>query len=375
MRKIAAHYLITSGRLLNRAVVSLDDDGVVTSVEENVEDIDSICGVEFYNGILIPGMVNCHCHLEYSYVKGMIPPHKGLPVFIDSIIDIKKRNEVSDEQKTASADIWDDVMYNEGITAVGDHNNNDYVYSVKKKSRIHYHSFVELFDMDGKSAEETFRWGLDRVKTSLQYGIEATIAPHADYTMEERLIRLTGGEDALEDGTRADGLCSVHFKESVVLGGPDERRLILGSISDRRDGVLLVHCIYATEEDISAAREKFGDKLTVVPCPLSNLYIEQRLPDIEMMKRLGVRIALGTDSLSSNTVLSMVEEMRCLQEHLNLPLTEVVKYATENGAVALGIDSWAGTVEVGKRPGLVLLSGVDPETMRLTEKSKGRRLI
>ncbi len=375
MRKIAAHYLITSDRLLNSAVVSLDDEGVITSVEENVADIDSLCGVEFYNGVLIPGMINCHCHLEYSYVKGMIPAHKGLPVFIDTIIDIKKRNEVSDEQKSSLADIWDHVMYNEGITAVGDHNNNDYVYSVKKKSRIHYHSFVELFDMDGKTAEETFSWGLERVKTSLQYGIEATISPHANYTMEERLIRLTGGEDVLPDGRFADGLCSVHFKESEVLGGPEERRLILNSISANRTGVLLVHCIYATEEDLSAARDKFGDKLTVVPCPLSNLYIEERLPDIQLMKRMGLRIALGTDSLSSNTVLSMVEEMRCLQEHLNLPLPEVVKYATENGAVALGIDDWAGTIEVGKKPGLVLLSDVDMSNMRLKAKSKGRRLI
>lgn len=375
MRKIASHYLINSGRLLSKVVITLDDNNVIIGVEDNVKDIDSKCGVEFYNGILIAGMINCHNHLEYSYVKGMIPAHSGLPNFISTIISIKQKNEVDDLKKTEMADIWDNVMYNEGVTAVGDHNNNDYVYSVKKNSKIYYHSFVEIFDMDGMSAEDTFKFALKRVETSKKYGIHASVSPHACYTMEPRLVRLTGGEDALDDGTRAEGIVSVHFKESLVLGGENERDIIIGSLSDKRDKVLLVHCIYADKEDMSAAKDKFGDKLTAVVCPCSNMYIEQNIADVNMFKDLGIRIALGTDSLSSNTTLSMVEEMKCIQQKYDIPLTEVVKWATINGAEALGIDSWAGSIEIGKKPGLVLLSGVDMQTMKFTDKTKGRRII
>ena len=368
--------MLTSGRLIKYPIVWFDGNGVITRIEENVENIDSQEGVEFYNGILIPGTVNCHCHLEYSYVKGMIPRNGGLPEFIRTIIDIKRNASISEKEKTDAAQVWDAMMYNDGIVAVADHNNNDYVYSVKKKSRIYYHNLVEIFDEDNQTAEETFRQGMRRVNESRSYGFASTSVPHANYTMEDKVIKLAGGVLTSEDGVTADGIVSVHFKESVAMGGPGELKSIVEGISPKRDRILLVHTIYATPEDIDAVKEKFGDRVVAVPCPLSNIYIEQRLPDIEVLREKGVTIALGTDGLSSNDTLSMVEEIKCVQKHLpHIPLTEIVMWATKNGAEALGISDWAGSFEVGKRPGAVLLTGVDFETMSLTDDTKGKRII
>ncbi len=357
-------------------VISVDQNGTITDIESDVKNTDSLEGVEFYGGILIPGMSNCHCHIEYSYVKGMIARGGGLPEFIRSIIEIKRTNEVPDREKCRMASAWSRKMYDEGIVAVGDHNNNDYVYAAKQESGIFWRTFVELFDVDGQSADETFLDGLKRAEHHRSLGLPASVIPHACYTMDDRLMALTGGAAEAHCGARAEGIVSIHYKESVALGGADERARVAASLGCGRTGVLLVHCIYADEGDIDIMTDKLGDKVTVVPCPRSNIYIENRLPDIEMLRRKGVRIALGTDGLSSNEVLSVVEELKCVSANMpHIPLAEMLGWATVNGAEALGISDRAGSFEVGKRPGVVLLENVDMHNMRLTSGTTGRRLV
>lgn len=374
-RKIAAHYLFISNKFEKDGIITLSEDGVIENIEVGVKNIDSQSGVEFYNGVIIPGMINCHSHLEYSYVKGLIPKGGGLGEFIRSIIEIKAKNEVPDLQKVAAASYWDAIMAKQGIIAVGDHNNSDYVYDIKRKSSIKYFNFVEMFDMDGKTSEETFVWGLNRVKTSNDYGFVSSIVPHANYTMEQELINLTGGSQRGANGVKADGIVSVHFKESVELGGEKELDAIYEGLSYDRERALLIHSIYATREDIQKMKSKLKEKMSVVMCPVSNLYIENKMADLRMLNEEGVLVALGTDSLSSNVNLSMVEEMKALQNQFTeLSLNEIVKMATENGAVTLGIDSYAGTLEVGKQPGIVLLSGIDFENMKLTDAAISERI-
>ncbi len=376
MRKIASHYLISGGSLIKNPIITLSDDGEIVAVEANVDNIDSHAGVEFYSGVLIPGMVNSHSHLEYSYVEGMIPQGGGLPVFISSIINIKQTDNTTDSEKSAKAQYIDSAMWSDGVTAVGDHNNNDYVYDVKEKSNIYYHSLVELFDMDGMSGDEAFHWGVDRANVHHSKGLAATVIPHATYTMDDRILSLCGGSATSDKGVKADGVLSVHFKESVEMAGEQESGRIFESISPERDSIMLVHSIYASTSDIDRAKEVYGDKLTVVTCPLSNIYIEDNITDIEYLRQSGVRIAIGTDSLSSNRVISMVDEMKVLQERYpNIDLAEILKWATLGGAEALCIDSWAGSVEVGKRPGLVNITGVDLDTMKLTSDSKSKRIV
>lgn len=367
---------MSGGKLIKNPLIVLNDKGVVISLEENVSNIDSLPEVEFHNGLLIPGMVNSHSHLEYSYVLGKIKRGSGLPTFISSIINIKTTDPTTEEVKTQKAAIEDAKMFEEGVVAVADHNNNDYVIGIKEKSKIYYHSLIEMYDLDGKTSDEAFHSGLDRVKMHTDKNLTATIIPHACYTMEDRLLALCSGSAISEKGEKATGVASIHYKESLEMGGENESERVFASVSTSRSSFMFVHSIYASKEDIDRAAEILGNKLTVVVCPLSNLFIENNIADIDYIIKKGVRIAIGTDSLSSNTVISMVAEMRCLQEHYpNLPLQTIVQWATENGAKALDIDSWAGTVEVGKQCGIVNISGVNFDTMTLTENSKGHRII
>lgn len=88
---------------------------------------------------------------------------------------------------------------------------------------------------------------------------------------------------------------------------------------------------------------------------------------------MGVNIALGTDSLASARRLSMVDNMRLVGD--DMPLAELLTCATLNGARAMGIDATKGSIEVGKRPGLVVLKGLDLHNLRITQDSRTERVV
>jgi cytosine/adenosine deaminase-related metal-dependent hydrolase len=141
--------------------------------------------------------------------------------------------------------------------------------------------------------------------------------------------------------------------------------------------LLLVHNIYTRAEDIEViTRKRAISKTWFVLCPNSNLYIEDRLPDINLFHKKSLQICVGTDSLSSNHQLSVLEEIKTIQEYFpQIPLAELITWSTLNGAKALGIDSWAGTIEKGKKPGINLVEGMDLQNMQLLPPSKVRRLV
>lgn len=91
-----------------------------------------------------------------------------------------------------------------------------------------------------------------------------------------------------------------------------------------------------------------------------------------MLEEMGATIAIGTDSLASARRLSMVDNMMLLGD---IPLERLLSYATINGAKALGIDATKGSITLGKRPGLVIVEGVDYKTMRLTPEARTYRLL
>lgn len=359
MRRIAADYMISGGVLSRDPLIEVDDNGVIVSVLCNVQ---KPADAEYFEGLLIPGMVNLHSHLEYSYIDGKIPQGGGLPHFISSIIKVKREDRTSEVEMIAAAERIDSQMFTEGVVAVGDHNNNDFVMSVKRASGIYYHTFIELFGLGGDD-NTLYHNGLERRAAHEKLGLRSSITPHACYSMSDQLLTLAGADSN-------GGVVSIHYKESLKMGGEEESQRIFSALSTGNSSVILVHGIYATEEEIERAQTLYGERVIITVSPLSNHYIEAQMADLDMLRRRGVRIGIGTDSLSSNTTISMVSEMvKITQLYPEIPLPEIVDWATINGARALGIDSWAGTIEVGKRPRIVNISGFDGE--RLTAQSRG----
>jgi cytosine/adenosine deaminase-related metal-dependent hydrolase len=120
--------------------------------------------------------------------------------------------------------------------------------------------------------------------------------------------------------------------------------------------------------------KRFDKKVHFCFCPGANLYIEDKMPKIELFIDQGFNLTLGTDSLASNTKLCILNEMRLIQERFpNISFDRLLQWATTNGAKYLGIADEKGTIEIGKTPGLNLITGMDG--LKITPETKVKRLV
>ena len=375
MRRIASHYTLYNGELERNIVVEVDDRGTITNILR-CDAIDSMASVEFFPGILIPGMVNCHCHLELSYLKGAIAEGEGYGGFARSIGAV--RNNFTTEERIRSARLADAQMWEEGVEAVADIANDDLVMEVKTQSKIEYHTLFEFFGLNNRDVEPHFDLA-NRYPRSY-------VTPHSTYSVQDEPFR--------QICARNSSLLSIHLLESDAEEGLYHGRgslhewyqrmgwecdflkyespagRVAGCI-DRKCRVLLVHNTRATAEDIATV-ESHTKNGTWVLCPESNRFISNDRPPVELLRKSGVAIAVGTDSLASARSLSMIENLRLLGNH---PLRELLTWATLNGAKALGIDGLKGSIEIGKRPGLVVIEGADLHNLCLTPESVAHRII
>ena len=149
------------------------------------------------------------------------------------------------------------------------------------------------------------------------------------------------------------------------------------SFIPRKNPLLLVHNTFTSFEDIQLLkRQRNMENTFLVLCPNANLYIENKLPPIHLFKKENMNICLGTDSLASNHQLSVLQEMITLQKFFpEITLQELVEWGCWNGSLALGLNDFFGSLESGKKPGVNLISGADLRQLKLTEKSKVKRLI
>lgn len=375
VRKIASHYTLINARLERNIVVAVDDSGRISDIIRTTE-LDSMAGVEFHPGILIPGMVNAHCHLELSYLKGSIAEHTGFAGFAAGIGSV--RDKFSDQERIHAASVADAKMWSEGVEAVADIANDDLIMGVKQASKIKYHTFIEFFGLGNHHIDEHLKL-LNHPNTSL--------TPHSIYSVQDGPFR--------EICSMGDAPLSIHFMESdaeaelfVGRGSLAEwyaatgrecdflhynspsRRIVESIPASRR--VILVHNTRTTPADVRLIERHFNEAPSWVLCPESNRYISDSRPPVEQLAAMGCSIAIGTDSLSSARHLSMIENLRLLNHS---DLAEALMWATAGGARALGMEQELGSIEIGKAPGLVVIEGADLRSMRLTDSSKSRRII
>ena len=144
MRKIAAHYALVGGELRRNIVISVDDNRQIVAIDE-VTSLDSCASVEFFPGILIPGMVNAHCHLELAYLRGAIAEGSGFAGFARAIGAV--RNNFTEEQRLHAASVADAEMWEQGVEAILDIANDELIMPIKERSHIEYLTLFEAFGL------------------------------------------------------------------------------------------------------------------------------------------------------------------------------------------------------------------------------------
>lgn len=378
MRRIASHkLLLADGSLVDNPVVAVADDGRIEAVGQ-ASDIDSLAGVEFYGGLLMPGFVNAHCHLELSHLRGAVPRRCGFAGFVQAMGSLRGR--FTDGERRAAASAAAAKMWHEGVAAVGDISNGDISFAAKSDSPLRFRNWAEVFGLAARSDEPVRRLVEQR---------GATVTPHSTYSVQDGLFRSICSRPD-------DAPLSIHFLESrgeaelyegrgelaawyerqgwscdfMHWGSPARR--IVGSVPRDRS-VMLVHNCFLTQEDIDTIMSHFTAPVWWCVCPRSNDYIAGAEPPVGLLRRNGLNICVGTDSLASNDSLSMVAEVRALEG--KMPLAEALAAATRGGAEALGFGAELGRIEAGCRPGLTVLTGVDFATMTLRPDASARRIV
>jgi aminodeoxyfutalosine deaminase len=369
----------------NKIVVT-NESGTILSIED--ERLHDAKSVKKHRGIIVPGFINTHCHLELSHMKGMVPTGTTLIPFIKDVVTKRGIDPKIIQRSIAKAD---KEMYANGIVAVGDISNQIDTFSTKKKSKLKYHTFVEMFDfLQDDNAQSTFE-GYMEVYNEFKKDIKhkVSVVPHAPYSVSPTLFRLINNQNIGKDIT-----LSIHNQETQA-----ENNLFLDKNSDfipffeafgmkfdhfhpigktaihytlkhldSKHKVLMVHNTLTTKEDILATH-RWNPNIYWATCPNANLYIENRLPNYQNFLDTNAKVTIGTDSLTSNWGLSILEEMKTIRKYQSyIPFENLLTWATYNGACALGMDKDLGSIEIGKTPGLNLLSNSQLDSKTIIKK-------
>ena len=388
MRKISADYIFpVSSPPIKNGVITVDDNGTIIEVAEDKGESE----IEKFSGIIVPGFVNTHCHLELSHLKGQLSENKGLTGFISELVP--KRGIFSSEQIKSAIESAEDEMLRNGIAAVGDISNTDYSFGQKKKGNILYHTFLEVFDLVPEKAEQKISEAKSLISKLMSPSV--SITPHAPYSASGKLMELIDNlkqpflsihnqESFSENELFSSGigpLAEFMKKAGVDMDSKTRAKkpllFILGALIETKK-ILLVHNTYTSKEDIEIIKHySQGAECEAVLClcPRANLYIENCLPDIPMFMNEGMKITLGTDSYASNWSLSILEEMKTISKYFpQIPFETILVWGTKNGADFFGLENEIGTIEKGKKPGLSLLKGMN-EKFELSEKVSVQKLI
>lgn len=385
-------YPVSSAPLEN-GVIAMESDGTIHAIMAAEEAV-HLNGKEltYYEGALIPGLINTHCHLELSHLFQQIPEHTGLQAFVQQVI---KNRTKPDAEILAAMKLADWQMYENGIVAVGDISNVLLSKAVKADSKVLYHTFVEVLGFNPAQAK-TIMQNAIRLKEAFA-PLKASVVPHAPYSVSPDLFT-----EIKNYSESTDNLISMHNQETAdenlffekkqgaflklyeFLGldisffnasGTTSLQTVLPQLPAEK--VLLVHNTLTSESDIAFAKAK-QENLFWCLCANANLYIENRLPDVNLLKNAVLKITLGTDSLASNHQLSILDEMKTLQESQHhtcgtLSFEELLLWATLNGAEFLGISERYGSLEPGKKPGVNLVQHMDGGI--LSAKTTIKRII
>lgn len=389
MKKINTRLLVTNdGIPMRDACLIVDRNGRVMEICSRLQDADVEAEV------IVPGFVNAHTHLELSHLRGIVPSDaSGMTAFIQEMI--RQRSRVDEAAQFEAMLKADEEMVDEGIVAVGDISNTLASAAIKSKSKIYYHTFVELSGLDPAKAAEITTRGIKMVRTFREeFNLPASLSPHAPYSVSSALmssllaalyyddpltIHVQESDDELQfcnskSGPLYDFFLSAGFRLDDVLVSGSWPLLRLLQLLPRSNRCQLVHNTFTSEDEILASLQTHPQLFWCL-CVHANLFITGCHPPADLLFRHHATVTIGTDSLASNHRLSIVHELAAIHAAWpQLPFAELVKWSSLNGAKLLGIDHLCGSIRTGMKPGILRLKGVSADNPLFNENVSVERL-
>ncbi|NBV22434.1 MAG: hypothetical protein EBS05_11025 [Proteobacteria bacterium] len=329
--------------------------------------------------VLMPGLVNAHCHLDYTDMAGAIPPPKHFLDWIQAIIALKAGWSYTDY--AASWLRGADQLLHSGCTTVADIEAvPELLPEVWTATPLRVRSFLELISVRRRQRPATLVRQAGRKIHDLHAGrCSAALSPHALYTTNPELLKI-----ARRAAHRARWPLTMHVAESVPefemysqgrgvmydwlrkngrdmsdCGGRSPvQQLAELKLLDAR--FLAVHVNHLARGDASLLARSGAH---VAHCPRSHAYFRHAPFPFAELHDAGVNLCLGTDSLASigkenrrKPVLDLFAELRAFaDQHPGLAPEEFLDLVTRNGAAALGLGGKVGQLSRSAHADLVVL--------------------
>ncbi len=367
----AKRIITSSCHIIENGYVAIKD-GVIVDVGRGKNYPGKNNFIDHGNGVLMPGLINAHTHLELSALKGMVPFDKGFGAWVKELLKIR--------QSLGAKALSDGVKQGiKELKASGSIAACEISTLRLTKEMFLSSGLLGIWFEEVLGGVENFALSYDSFSNENSKA-QISLAAHAPHTTSPRLIK------NLKKLTKQKGLVfSIHLDESsdeaefITTGkGPWARFLKERKInfSDwglpakspveyvKRLGILdnRTLCVHLINSGFSELEILSEHKAKICVCPTSNYNLHKKLPDIDAMLKAGLNPALGTDSLASVSSLSIFDEMAFVAKYFPLISPEkIFDMATINGAKALGIEKLCGTIFRGKS-GRIIYFDTDAKT-------------
>ncbi|GIW47687.1 MAG: metal-dependent hydrolase [Deltaproteobacteria bacterium] len=341
----------------------------VGSTEELLRKYRDIKRIDLGRGILLPGFINAHVHLELGWITKKIKRSGGFGLWLGQVIKAL-REERTEEEIEASVRDGINELIESGVTTVGEISSFGLDRYPLKESGLRAVLFVELFDrhkdfwnLFGFEKNEVFEerpfphapysCSPEFLKTVIDFSRKnhIPIGIHLAESREE--VKFIRGEKNVFEAKIFPMVGREVFQRSKA-PSPFGYLKALGFFNETK--VTAVHMVHISKEEASEIPDY---SIGVVMCPRSNLFLGVGLPPV-LQYRGYERIGIGTDGLSSNLNLNIFEELRSFYLLFSKRLGQrasflTVYLATLGGARALFLEDRIGSIEKGKEADLIFL--------------------
>ncbi|MGH7581554.1 MAG: amidohydrolase family protein [Gemmatimonadales bacterium] len=366
-RRIAARWVLPVGRPpVEHGALLIGADGRVAELgpDTAVPRPPGVPGDDFADGVLLPGLVNTHTHLELTGLD-LGPPETEFGSWIGRVRAIKETRDAESFVAAARAGLED--CWTAGVTTLADTGDSGSVVRAMAEAGASGIAYQEVFGPHPAQVEESLAGLRARVEASGRFAagrVRLGLSPHAPYTVSGPLYR------AVADWAARDGLpLAVHLAESRAESELLQRGS--GRFADawRRRGIpipdgpgrspvqwldrhgvlgertLCIHLVQASADDVGCLARR---GCAVAHCPLSNASHGHGTAPLAAFLSHGLRVGVGTDSVLSVPRLDLLAEGRAARTLAGLDAEAALALCTLGGAAALGLDAEIGSLEAGK---------------------------
>ncbi len=358
--------------------------GVITDVAPSAEMRSRYPGeavVNFHHAILMPGFVNTHVHLDYSAFRGLFDDCDFGDWMLKFMVSKRKLDSAD---YAASAMLGAMECVGSGITTIGDTIfDGEATLRAASTFGLRGYAFVEAFGMDDSKIGLTLQRVEERVARARALAgplVTVGLSPHAPYTVSGALFRaLTAyaAREGLKVATHvAESLAEVTFvRNGAGVLAHDFRELVgwdslpwmptgtspvkfLEQWDALGADIIAIHCVQVTPSDIEVLKKH---NVAVAHCPKSNAKLGCGIAPVGDFLSAGLRVGIGTDSLATNNILDMFDEMRMAiflhrasqGSAVCISAEQVLRMATLGGAQVLGLEEAVGSLRPGKRADMI----------------------